>query len=252
MDGKRIDAQWIAPAVAAKPTIVMLHEGLGSIAMWRDFPASLAERTGCGVFAYSRYGHGNSERLAGKRGVEYLHREAEVVLPELLEQAGIQHPILFGHSDGASIALIYAGKYPESPRALVIEAPHVMVEDIALDGIRRTKILYETTDLPRRLARYHQWPDDAFRGWQEIWLDPRFRQWNIEGYLDAIRCPVLMIQGEDDEYGGARQIEAIASHLDAEALSIPACGHSPHRDQPKTVLDRVTKFLSTVDTPSSR
>jgi pimeloyl-ACP methyl ester carboxylesterase len=212
--------------------------------MWRDFPVLLAARTGCGVFAYSRYGHGNSERLSGKRGVDYLHREAEVVLPELLSQAAIEHPILFGHSDGASIALIYAGKYPDSPQAIILEAPHVFVEDIALEGIRRTKLAYETTDLPRRLGRYHAWPDDTFRAWQEIWLDPRFRSWNIEGYLSSIRCPVLMIQGEDDEYGGAGQIAAIESHLGAEALSLRNCGHSPHRDQPEMVLERIARFIA--------
>ncbi|HML16663.1 MAG TPA: alpha/beta hydrolase [Bryobacteraceae bacterium] len=251
VDGKRIEAQWIAPPVTGKPSIVMLHEGLGSISMWRDFPDRLAARTGCGVFAYSRYGHGNSERLAGKRGVDYLHREAEVALPELLAEAAIEHPILLGHSDGASIALIYAGKYPDSPRALILEAPHVFVEDFALDGIRRTRLAYQTTDLGRRLARHHAWPDDTFRAWQEIWLDPRFRSWNIEAYLDSIRCPVLMIQGENDEYGGAHQIAAIASRVQSEVLSLDACGHSPHRDQPEAVLDRIARFVATARTQSA-
>lgn len=245
VDGKRVEAQWIAAPVAGKPVIVMLHEGLGSIAMWRDFPVCVAARTGCGVFVYSRYGHGNSERLAGGRGVDYLHREAEVALPELLAQAGIDHPILFGHSDGASIALIYAGKHPDSPRALILEAPHIFVEDGALEGIRRTQHIYETTDLPLRLSRYHAWPDEMFRAWREIWLDPRFRSWNIETYLSSIRCPVLMIQGEDDEYGGARQVAAIQSHVDAEVLSIAGCGHSPHRDHAEIVLDRVARFVAT-------
>lgn len=240
VDGKRIDAQWIAQG---DPVIVMLHEGLGSISMWRDFPAQLAARTGCGVFAYSRYGHGNSERLAAKRGVDYLHREAGA-LSELLGEAAIEHPILFGHSDGASIALIYAGQHPDSPRSLILEAPHVFVEETALEGIRHTRRIYETTDLPRRLARHHAWADDTFRGWQEIWLDPRFRSWNIESYLGSIHCPVLLIQGQDDEYGGAAQIAAIQSHLSAEALLLPECGHSPHRDRPDVVLDRVARFIA--------
>lgn len=243
VDGKRIEAEWIAAPVAGKPSIVMLHEGLGSIAMWKDFPARLAARTGCGVFAYSRYGHGHSDRLAEKREVDYLHREAEIVLPDLLAQAGIEHPVLLGHSDGASIALIYAGKFPDSPRAIILEAPHVFVEDCALDGILRTKLAYETTDLRSRLARYHASPDDTFRGWQEIWLDPRFRSWNIENYLAAIRCPVLMVQGEDDEYGGANHISAIESQVRAEVLWLAACGHSPHRDQSEIVLDRMAKFI---------
>jgi pimeloyl-ACP methyl ester carboxylesterase len=245
VDGKRLEAEWAAAPVAGKPVIVMLHEGLGSITMWRDFPANVSARTGCGVFLYSRFGHGNSERIAGKRGVDFLHRQAETVLPEVLTQAGIEHPILLGHSDGAAIAMIYAGKYPDSPRSIILEAPHVFVEDEALEGIRRTKLAYETTDIPRKLARYHAWPDDTFRAWQEIWLDPHFRSWNIEGYLHSIRCPVLIIQGDEDEYGGANQIAAIQSHASSEVLTLPNCGHSPHRDQPEMVLDRIAKFVAT-------
>ena len=222
----------------------MLHEGLGSIALWKDFPELVAQRTGCGVFVYSRYGHGSSDRLVEKRSVDYLHHEAEIVLPTLLADAGIQRPILFGHSDGASIALIYAGKFPQSPRALILEAPHVFVEDLSVKSIAAAKIAYETTDLARKLGRYHEHVDATFWGWNDIWLDPHFRGWNIESYLDAIRCPMLVIQGEDDEYGGTCQIAAIQARIPtAQVLLLPRCGHSPHRDQQEATLDRVAEFV---------
>jgi pimeloyl-ACP methyl ester carboxylesterase len=244
VDGKRLDTLWISPVQPGRPTIVMLHEGLGSIALWKDFPEHVAQRTGCGVFVYSRYGHGRSERLAEKRTVNYLHREAGIVLPALLAKEGIQLPILFGHSDGASIALIYAGKHPDSPRGLILEAPHVFVEDLSVKSITATKIAYETTDLARKLARYHEHVDATFRGWSDIWLDPLFRAWNIESDLDSIRCPVLVIQGEDDEYGTVAQIKAIQARIaSAQVLLLPRCGHSPHRDQEKATLDRVAEFI---------
>ncbi|MBI2680993.1 MAG: alpha/beta hydrolase [Candidatus Solibacter usitatus] len=222
----------------------MLHEGLGSIALWKDFPEHLAQRTGSSVFVYSRYGHGRSDRLAEKRMVNYLHHEAEIVLPALLAEAGIRRPILFGHSDGASIALIYAGKHPDSPRALILEAPHVFVEDVSLKSIAAARIAYQTTDLANRLGRYHEHVDPMFWGWNDIWLDPGFRGWNIESYLDSVRCPVLVIQGKDDEYGTAAQIEAIQARIPAaEVLLLPRCGHSPHREQERATLDRVAEFV---------
>jgi len=264
--GKRLETLLIDPAGPQRETIVLLHEGLGSIAMWKDFPFRLAERTGYRVFAYSRYGHGHSARLAEKRNVDYMHHEGEVVLPALLEQMDIQHPVLMGHSDGGSIALIFAGKKGDrhqlceapfgpfrqmvpvpffAPRGLILEAPHVFVEDLTVQSIARAKTIYETTDLPQRLGRYHAHVDDTFWGWNDIWLDPRFRSWNIEEYLDTIRCPILSIQGEDDEYGTARQLEAIARRVAAtQTLLLPHCGHSPHRDQADTVLSRIVSFLA--------
>ncbi len=243
MDGKRLETLWLSPVASGRPAIVLLHEGLGSIALWKDFPEIVAQRTGCGVFVYSRYGHGNSDRLTEKRTADYLHHEAEIVLPALLAEAGIERPVLFGHSDGASIALIYAGKYPDSPLALILEAPHVFVEELALKSIAAAKIAYETADLSRKLGRYHQHVDATFWGWNDIWLDPHFRAWNIESNLDSIRCPVLMIQGEDDEYGTVAQIEAIQARIPAaEVLLLPRCGHSPHRDQLQAVLDGIAQF----------
>ncbi len=245
IDGKRLETLWLPPAHPERPTIVMLHEGLGSVAMWKDFPHRIADRTGCGVFVYSRYGHGGSDRLAEKRPVRYMHHEAEIVLPSLLAQAGIERPILLGHSDGASIALIHAGSYPDSPRGLILEAPHVFVEDLSVKSIAEAKAAYLTTDLPRKLGRYHQHVDATFWGWNDIWLDPLFRTWNIESSLDAIRCPVLVIQGEDDEYGTIRQVGAIQARIPCtQVLLLARCGHSPHRDQPEATLDRAADFVA--------
>lgn len=247
VDGRRLETLWIPATKTSAPPIVMLHEGLGSIAHWRDFPFRVAERTGSSVLVYSRYGYGNSDRLAEKRPVDYMHREGEVVLPTLLEQLGIAKPVLLGHSDGASIALIFAGKYPDAPRTLILEAPHLFVEDVSVESIARAKTVYETTDLPRKLARYHAHPDETFWGWNDIWLDARFRSWNIESYLDAIRCPVLVIQGEDDEYGTTRQVEAIQGRVpQAEVLLLPNCGHAPHRDQPEATLERIANFMAAI------
>ncbi len=248
VDGHRIEILWIPAAAPDTPPIVMLHEGLGSIAHWRDFPSRLAERTSCGVLVYSRYGYGNSDRLAEKRPVDYMHHEAGVVLPALLAQLGITKPVLLGHSDGASIALIFAGTFPDVPRGLILEAPHVFVEDVSIESIAQARTVYQTTDLPRKLARYHAHVDETFWGWNDIWLDPRFLSWNIEGYLPAIRCPVLLIQGADDEYGTTRQLDAIQARIpQAEVLLLADCKHAPHRDQPDATLERIANFVHSLN-----
>jgi pimeloyl-ACP methyl ester carboxylesterase len=244
VNGKRLEALLYSPA-GTNTTIVMLHEGLGSVAMWKDFPERVAKATGCGVLVYSRYGHGKSERLAEKRCVDFMHHEAKVVLPELLRHFEIQQPILLGHSDGASIALIYAGTWPERARGLVLEAPHIFVEDLSIRSITAIRELYESSDLPQKLARYHDHVEETFRGWNDIWLDPQFRNWNIEEYLAAITCPTLVIQGENDEYGTLAQVKAIQRRvLATQSLLLPRCGHSPHRDQPSLTLDAISKFVS--------
>ena len=244
VDGKRLETLWIEPEQAARPTIVMLHEGLGSVALWKHFPQKLALRTGCGVLVYSRYGHGGSDKLMEKRPVAFMHHEGEVVLPELLDKVGIVRPILLGHSDGGSISLIFAGKYPDQPRALILEAPHVFVEDLSVASITLAKDQYQTTNLRPKLARYHQHVDETFWGWNDIWLDPQFRSWNIEEYLPAIRCPILCIQGEDDEYGTIAQVKAIQARVPGtELLMLPDCKHSPHRDQPEVTLERMAEFV---------
>ena len=246
VDGKRLETLLLSPA-ANSSTIVMLHEGLGSIAMWKDFPEQLAQATGCRVLVYSRYGHGKSQRLTEQRTVDFMHHEAKVVLPELLRQFQIHQPILLGHSDGASIALIYAAAHPQQARALILEAPHVFVEDSGLRSIANIRTLFESTDLPKKLARYHDHVEEVFRGWNDIWLDPKFRQWNIEKYLDAITCPVLIIQGESDEYGTQAQVQAIQRRIPAtQTLILPDCGHSAHRDHPDLTVETIAKFISTL------
>jgi len=223
----------------------MLHEGLGSIALWKDFPLRLAERTGCRVLVYSRYGHGSSDELMEKRPVTFMHHEGEVVLPELLDKLGIAQPILLGHSDGGSISLIFAGKYPQRPQALILEAPHVFVEDLSIASITQAKVNYQTTDFPQKLGRYHKHVDATFWGWNDIWLDPEFRSWNIEEYLPAIRCPILCIQGEEDEYGTVAQLKAIEARVpETQILMLPNCKHSPHRDQPDATLERMADFVA--------
>ena len=248
IDGRRLETVWIAPTRADATTIVMLHEGLGSVALWKDFPAKLADATGAGVLAYSRYGYGASDVFAEKCEPDYMHHEARVVLPALLAHFGIERPVLLGHSDGASIALIYAGTRPEGPAGLMLEAPHVFVEDLSIASIEAAKHIFDTTDLKQRLAPYHADPEATFRGWNDIWLDPRFRAWNIEAYLAAISCPILLIQGENDEYGTRAQLDSIARHTTAtEILLLPDCRHSPHRDQPETALARMRDWIAVLN-----
>jgi pimeloyl-ACP methyl ester carboxylesterase len=247
--GKRLETMWIHPAQhdCQRAPIVMLHEGLGSIAMWKDFPLRLASRTGCAVLVYSRYGHGGSQKLAEKRPVEFMHYEGEVVLPELLDQLNIERPVLLGHSDGGSIALLFAARYPGRPLALMLEAPHVFVEELSIASITQAKVNYQSTDLARKLGRHHRHVDETFWGWNDIWLDPSFRSWNIESCLPAIRCPVLCIQGEEDEYGTAAQVQAIAATVPGtEIMMLPNCKHSPHRDQPEATLQRMAEFVESV------
>jgi pimeloyl-ACP methyl ester carboxylesterase len=246
VDGKRLETLRFSPNANA-PEIVMLHEGLGSIAMWKDFPERVAESTGCAMLVYSRYGHGQSQRLAEKRAVDFMHHEAKVVLPELLGQFDIRRPILLGHSDGASIALIYAGTWPERVRGLVLEAPHVFVEDSGLQSIAAIRKVYRSSELREKLARYHDHVDETFCGWNDIWLDPRFSDWNVEEYLDAITCPTLVIQGENDEYGTLAQVAAIQRRVPgAQTLVLSHCGHSPHRDQPDLTLAAISKFVASI------
>jgi pimeloyl-ACP methyl ester carboxylesterase len=230
------------------PTLVFLHEGLGSVAMWRDFPAKLAARTGCPAVVYSRYGYGRSDPIAAPHEPRYMHDEALITLPELRRALGLDDVILVGHSDGASIALIHAGAGRWPVRALVLEAPHVFVEEVSIRSIAAAREAYATTDLRQRLARYHADVDSAFRGWNDIWLDPRFRAWTIEEYLPGVRCPVLAIQGADDEYGTLAQLDAIERGIAGpiEKLVPAKCRHSPHRDQEATVLAAMSAFIARV------
>jgi pimeloyl-ACP methyl ester carboxylesterase len=244
VDGHRLETLSYA-AVGDQPTIVTLHEGLGSVSMWKNFPSKVANATGCSVLVYSRYGHGKSDALREPRRVDFMHHEGIVVLPALLKQLEIRRPILLGHSDGGSISLLYAAAAPvESPRALILEAPHVFVEDLTVQSIAKIGDVYRTTDLPAKLARHHDHPDEMFWGWNKIWLDSNFRGWNIEDCLDVIHCPILVIHGYQDEYGTMAQVAAIQRRIPrAETLALANCGHSPHRDQPTATLAAIAAFL---------
>jgi pimeloyl-ACP methyl ester carboxylesterase len=226
------------------PTIVMLHEGLGSLSTWKEFPADVARVTGREVLAYSRYGHGNSELLAGPRGLRYMHDEALVALPEFLNTLRIEEPLLLGHSDGASIALIHAGSAIRPVSGLILLAPHVFVEDRTIASIAAIKETYARTDLRAQLSRHHRDAERTFRGWNDAWLQPGFASWNIEEYLPAIAVPILVVQGDEDEYGTmeqARRIARAAPHV--TVLELEACGHSPQRDQPERLLEAICEFL---------
>ena len=245
----RIEYERIGIARAHRPVLVFLHEGLGSIAMWRDFPGRLADATNCDAVVYSRYGYGNSEPLAEPRTVRYMHDEALVALPEFLDRLGIERPVLVGHSDGGSIALVHAGAAARPVAAAVTLAAHVMVEDVSVASISAAKIAYETAGLRAKLARYHADVDSAFRGWNRIWLAPEFRAWNIEEFLPRIARPLLAIQGKDDEYGTMEQLRRIGAQVaDVELLQLESCRHSPHRDRPDAVLAAVARFVGRVAT----
>ncbi len=243
--GARLEYIRIAAAQPGQPPLVLLHEGLGSVAMWRDFPDQLAAATGAEVVAYSRQGYGRSSPLAGPRAVDYMDGEARAVLPAFMHALGLADPVLIGHSDGASIALIYGGSGLPA-RGIVVMAPHVFVEDVTVTSIAAAKTAYETTDLRSRLARYHDSPDDAFWGWNDIWLRPAFRAWNIEALVPRIATPLLVIQGEDDEYGTRAHVDAIArlARVPCEVQMLADCRHSPYRDQPQTTLQLISAFTA--------
>jgi len=247
----RLECQIHAAHQLNRPTLVFLHEGLGSVAMWRDFPACVAQATGCRTLVYSRYGYGQSELLAAPHRSNYMHLEAQQALPELLAALKIENPVLIGHSDGASIALIHAGSGHE-PAGVIAMAPHCFVEEISVRSIEAAKHAAENTDLLQKLARYHQDAARTFWGWNDIWLHPDFRAWNIEALLPAIRCPILAIQGVDDEYGTLAQVEAIRTQAinspDVDILQLADCRHSSHRDQPVAVLRAILDFLDALPT----
>ena len=245
MNGREVEVAWWGQRAAARSTIVLLHEGLGSVAMWRDAPALIAKRTQCAVMAYSRFGHGTSDLPRTPHTVDFMHDEARL-LPAILDAAGVGRAVLLGHSDGGSIALIFAAEHAARTQALILEAPHVFVEPLSLSSIERATALYASTDLRDRLAKYHDNVDAAFRGWSDVWLHPDFLGWNLEHFLPHITCPVLLIQGEQDEYGTLKQIEAIERQVSApvERLVLSDCGHSPHRDRRDAVLDAIAAFLA--------
>ena len=246
----RIEHAFVGVTDASAPLIVFLHEGLGSLAMWKDFPQQLCAAVGARGLVYSRPGYGRSTPRAAEEawGLDFMHRQAHEVLPALLDALGIdtatQRPWLLGHSDGASITLLYAARFADRIGGAVVLAPHILVEDLSVASIAQARTAYETTDLRQRLARYHDDPDSAFWGWNQIWLHPPFRQWSIEDEIRSITCPLLAVQGLDDEYGTLEQIRGIQRRLPCtQLLELPDCGHSPQRDQAQTVIQAVKTFM---------
>jgi len=247
--GHDLEYRRLGPAPDEAPTIVMLHEGLGSAALWGDFPEKLQVATGAGVFVYSRSGYGASTPAKLPRPLDYMHREALEVLPKVLDAIGFSRGVLVGHSDGASIAAIYAGGVQDHRvRALALIAPHFIVEDISVTSIAGIKAAYETTDLREKLARWHRDVDNAFYGWNGAWLDPAFRNWDISEYLAYIRVPVAIIQGADDQYGTTRQVEIAREecYCPVDVSMLRGAGHSPHREAPEAALHAVSDFANAV------
>jgi pimeloyl-ACP methyl ester carboxylesterase len=240
----RIEYEWIG---AGARTLVFLHEGLGSRAMWRDFPAKLCAALGMRGLVYSRPGYGKSTPRAPEErwDLDFMHRQAHEVLPSLLDALAVEGPIfMYGHSDGGSIALLFAARHPERTAGAILAAPHIFVEDLSVASIEKTRLAYLETDLRDKLARYHDDVDSAFWGWNDIWLHPPFRDWSIEREIGAIRSPLLAIQGIDDEYGTLEQVRGIRRRVPhARVLELPACGHSPHRDQPAAVIEAARNFI---------
>jgi pimeloyl-ACP methyl ester carboxylesterase len=238
----------VIPGDPARPTLVFLHEGLGSAGLWRDFPDKVARRLGLRALVYSRFGYGQSDGLRGPRTLEFMHEEALQFLPALLDRLGIERPLLIGHSDGASIALIHAGAARRTVTGLVLMAPHVFVEPVCVESIARIRESYRTTDLRTRLARHHAHVDDAFLGWADTWLTPEFLAWSIEDVVVHVTQPILLIQGRDDEYGTLAQIDRIEARAPGPAtrLVLADCGHAPQRDQETAVLEAIVAFAKTL------
>ncbi|HEV7576378.1 MAG TPA: alpha/beta hydrolase [Caldimonas sp.] len=240
----RLEYEWVGAARTATNVVVFLHEGLGSVSMWRDFPSAFCDRHGFAGFVFSRHGYGRSTPKPPHErwGVDFMAEQANDVLPKLFAAVGIERPWLFGHSDGGTIALLFAARHPAA--GVIAVAPHLFVEDVSIASIAKARAAYESGELRERLARHHADPDSAFRGWNDAWLAPAFRDWNIEQDIATIACPVLAVQGEDDEYGTIAQIRAIARRVpQAELLALADCGHSPHRDQRERLIDAAGAFI---------
>ena len=253
--GERLEAVGHGPPPDRAPTIVMLHEGLGCVGLWRDFPQKLAAATGLGVFAYSRAGYGGSDPVDLPRPLDYMSREACFSLPAVLDAIDFKRGILLGHSDGASIAAIYAGEQADGRiKGLVLMAPHLFAEAMGLASIAEARHAYETGDLRAKLAKYHAHVDCAFRGWNDAWLDPGFKAWNIEDSVTRWRVPALVIQGAHDQYGTLRQVRAIEARSPApvRTLILEACRHAPQFDQPQATLDAIVRFCAGIVQESAR
>ncbi len=247
VNGKKLEAAWFGPSPTEAPTLIFLHEGLGCVELWRDFPAKLSEATGCGALVYSRLGYGRSDPCLLPRPVRFMHDEGLIVLPELIKTAGIKKCILIGHSDGGSVSIIYAGGTAALPlQGLITEAAHVFCEQISVKSIERAKETFLDGNLKENLEKYHgNNTDCAFWGWNGVWLHPDFLNWNLEEYLPKIRVPMLAIQGENDQYGTGAQINSIAEKAGKETkvLMLPDCRHSPHIEKEHQTLQAMTDFI---------
>ena len=247
--GAELEFTWIGPPADEMPTLVFLHEGLGCVALWNDFPQCLAAATGLGALVFSRQGYGGSDPAELPRPADFMEHEACAVLPDVLRSAAVRNYFLIGHSDGASIALIFAAQRSESREGLLglcLEAPHVFVEDVTLESIAAIGEAFRSGDLGERLRKYHGANvDGAFWGWNRVWLDPAFRDWNIVGQLGGVDVPVQVIQGRDDAYGTLEQVTEIEQHAPGffEKIVLDQCGHTPHRDQPERVVGEMTRFI---------
>lgn len=246
----QLEYTWVLPDNTG-PLVVFLHEGLGSLAMWRAFPRRLCETLNCRGLIYSRCGYGRSSPLWPQRQwpVEFMHVEAREVLPRFLTAVGVDEmpdpPVLLGHSDGASVALIYACSFPDKLSGLITMAPHVLVEDITVESIAATRQKFIDTDLPQRLAKYHRDAAEVFWGWADVWLSVAFRKWNIEPILQDLACPTLAVQGYEDEYGTMLQVDRIqAASKHVRVLKLPHCGHAPHLDQPEVLIEGAAQLLA--------
>ena len=245
IEGNQIEIKSIVNQNFNSTPILFLHEGLGSVSLWKEWPKKVALNLKRNVYCYSRLGMGNSSPLVGKRNINYMHDEALKVLPKIINYLNIKKPILIGHSDGASIALIYAGSGFES-ESIILEAPHVFVEDISIRGVLEAKKLFKNNNLREKLNKHHKDVDGAFIGWSEAWVSEEFKNWNIEKYLKNISIPTMLIQGCNDQYGTMKQLESIANQIkyDPFRLEIENCGHSPHIEYPHLILDNIKKFIN--------
>ena len=247
IDGVTLECACHGPAPDKAPTIVMLHEGLGSTALWRDFPAKVAAATGMGVFVYSRQGHGQSDPAALPKPLDFMTHEAVDVLPRILDAIGFQNGILLGHSDGATIAAIYAGSVEDFRiRGLILMAPHFFTEDAGLAEIAKARDAFEKGELKDRMAKYHADPDNTFRGWNDVWLDPGFKSWDVTEVIDYLRIPTLAIQGRDDQYGTLAQIQVVEdrSYAPVDLAVLDDCRHAPHLEQPEATLELIADYAA--------
>lgn len=247
LGGRELEYRFVGPPPGDAPTLVLLHEGLGCVGLWGDFPDRLAAATQCGVFAYSRAGYGKSSTITLPRPLSYMHQEAQKVLPQVLRAIGFRRGFLVGHSDGASIAAIYAGSVQDHRvRGITLVAPHFFVEEKGIVEIAKAEAAYEKGDLRRKLARWHRHVDAAFLGWNGAWLDPDFRRWDITGFLPFIRCPVQVVQGEDDQYGTEAQVRVAREkcHSPVDVVMLKGVQHSPHREAPELTVKTIAAFVA--------